>query len=112
LRWRLAVFADKTTHRFRYLWRCVGGWRFSRTRPRVGPSHCARVMWAAGGRVWWAPWGLRRALYSEGATRASGDSAAARNCSAFYPLGVRPADCWRCCLWSPGFWAPHRVVAV
>jgi len=31
-------------------WRlAVGLWR------RVGPSHCARVMWAAGGRVWWAP---------------------------------------------------------
>ncbi|MEY9861193.1 hypothetical protein ABH935_006833, partial [Catenulispora sp. GAS73] len=28
----------------------------------------------------------RRALYSEGATRASGASAAARDCSAFYPL--------------------------
>jgi hypothetical protein len=25
------------------------------SRPRTGPSHCARVGWAAGGSVWWVP---------------------------------------------------------
>ncbi|MEZ0111094.1 hypothetical protein ABH920_005109 [Catenulispora sp. EB89] len=38
-------------------------------RPRTGPSHCAHVRWAGGGRVWWAPesqrQGLRRRLRGE-----------------------------------------------
>jgi hypothetical protein len=33
----------------------IGGRRCTRTRPRAGPSHCAHVLWAAGGSVWWAP---------------------------------------------------------
>ena len=33
----------------------AGGWRCCCSRPRMSPSHCAGVMRAAGGRVWWAP---------------------------------------------------------
>ena len=97
----------------------AGGRRYWRTRPRVGPSHCAHVMRAGGGRVWWAP---------EVKGRASGGAYAA---SGLAPRMGGPASRRRCARWSPSFacagvallgggpacgrplsWISHRVVSV
>src|SRR5882762_2618866 len=75
-------------------------------RPRAGPSHCARVAWAAGGRVWWAPEvkdrassgplqrGVGRGVLLPGGGPGLVGSACARGCAALSGGGG--------CLWSPG----------
>jgi len=103
-----------------------GGGRRSRwPRPRTGPSHCAHVKWAAGGRVWWAPKIKSRA---SGGRSATGGGAGLRCLPAVVacgrlrpgslvavvarressrPGGVQPDRC-RCGAETPGWTPPVR----
>ncbi len=110
----------------------AGGRRFSRPRPRTGPSLCM-VRWRvavfackttheseslrtrhAGGRRPRLVGALRplAGLLDEGrpARRVVGRRSATVRLS--IRCCLRCAACWRCCLWSPRFWVPRRVIAV
>ena len=87
-------------------------------RPRAGPSHCAHVVRAAGGRVWWAPevkvksrasgGPLQRGVGPRRARSAAGPRAGRRCPGSLVAVvavdGISPA--WRYQAESPPLWSP------